>query len=325
MKKINLSIPKPCNEDWNKMTLGDKGRFCASCQKSVIDFTSMSDRQVVEFFKKTSSSVCGRFYQDQLNRDIEFSRKRIPWIKYFFQFTLPAFLISMKATAQKNRTLIGDTIYCTSTMGFVTGKLAPEKSADSGIISGQIVDDKGNKISFASVMIKNTKTETLADANGNFKLNAHLNSTLVFSAVGYNSKEIVLNGKTQNLTVVFETKDVALSGAIVVVGYTRRKKNKPISSTRKVLDTAFKKFSVYPNPVQRNSSVKIDFKKLGEGTYVVSLMNMNGEVAQTEDIVIERKKEVIDFRLKDVAAGTYFVHLLSRKTTASYSEKIIVQ
>jgi hypothetical protein len=44
--------------------------------------------------------VCGRFYEDQLDRSIEIPKKRIPWVKYFFQFVLPAFLLSLKASAQ---------------------------------------------------------------------------------------------------------------------------------------------------------------------------------------------------------------------------------
>src|SRR5258706_3546393 len=102
-KKIQLAIADPCHENWDHMSQADKGRFCASCQKQVIDFTRMSDSQLAAFFKKPSTgSVCGRFYGDQLERDIDIPGERLPWVKYFFQFALPAFLLSMKATAQGN-------------------------------------------------------------------------------------------------------------------------------------------------------------------------------------------------------------------------------
>jgi hypothetical protein len=40
--------------------------------KNFIDFTGMSDAQLIAFFKKPSiGSVCGRFYNDQLERDFE--------------------------------------------------------------------------------------------------------------------------------------------------------------------------------------------------------------------------------------------------------------
>jgi hypothetical protein len=66
-----------------------------------MDFSGMSDAQLVAFFKKPSTgSVCGRFVNDQLERDIAIPRKRIPWLKYFFQIALPAFLVSQKTVAQ---------------------------------------------------------------------------------------------------------------------------------------------------------------------------------------------------------------------------------
>ena len=103
-KKLQLTIAEPCHENWDGMTPVEKGKFCGSCQKQVIDFSNMSDRQVAEFFKKPSTgSVCGRFMTDQLDRPIEIPRKRIPWVKYFFQIAIPAFLVSIKATAQKTQ------------------------------------------------------------------------------------------------------------------------------------------------------------------------------------------------------------------------------
>src|SRR5690349_7497340 len=101
-KQLQLTIPEPCHEGWENITPSEKGRFCDSCQKQVVDFSEMSDRQIAEFFKKPSTgSVCGRFMTDQLEREIEIPCKRIPWIRYFFQFALPAFLLSIKASAQK--------------------------------------------------------------------------------------------------------------------------------------------------------------------------------------------------------------------------------
>jgi hypothetical protein len=103
-KKIQLSIPVPCHENWEAMTPVEKGKFCGSCQKQVIDFSTLSDRQVAEFFKKPSTgSVCGRFMTDQLDRDMEIPRKRIPWLKYFFTIALPAFFMSARASTEQKQ------------------------------------------------------------------------------------------------------------------------------------------------------------------------------------------------------------------------------
>jgi len=103
-KKLQLSIAEPCHENWDDMSPVATGKFCGSCQKQVVDFSTMSDRQVAGFFKKPSTgSVCGRFMSDQLERDIEIPRKRIPWVKYFFQIVIPAFLVSIKASSQTTK------------------------------------------------------------------------------------------------------------------------------------------------------------------------------------------------------------------------------
>src|SRR5258705_969459 len=102
-KQLQLSIPTPCHENWDNMTPSEKGKFCDSCQKQVVDFSKMSDRQVAEFFKKPSTgSVCGRFMSDQLDRTYEIPKKRIPWLRYFFSMALPALFLS-RASAQQPR------------------------------------------------------------------------------------------------------------------------------------------------------------------------------------------------------------------------------
>ena len=100
-KQFELNIPKPCSENWDNMSPSEKGRFCGSCEKQVIDFTMMNERQIAVFFKKKNRSVCGRFNADQLDATYTIPKKRIPWVRYFFQIALPAFLYSTKLDAQQ--------------------------------------------------------------------------------------------------------------------------------------------------------------------------------------------------------------------------------
>lgn len=99
-KYISIQIPISCHEDWDNMTSATQGRHCNSCQKTVIDFTSMTDTQLANFFKTKNENVCGRFYSDQLNNEITISKSTLPWLKYFFTITLPAFLFSQKSNGQ---------------------------------------------------------------------------------------------------------------------------------------------------------------------------------------------------------------------------------
>lgn len=71
-KHIQISIPSPCSEDWNKMTPQEQGRFCDHCQKCVVDFTSWSDARILDYLSQhKKQEICGRFQTTQLNRAID--------------------------------------------------------------------------------------------------------------------------------------------------------------------------------------------------------------------------------------------------------------
>lgn len=67
-----LRIQKPCQESWDGMLPNSEGRFCGSCQKTVVDFTSYSDQQVKEYFlnKPAGERTCGRFLNRQLDQKV---------------------------------------------------------------------------------------------------------------------------------------------------------------------------------------------------------------------------------------------------------------
>ncbi|TDX13984.1 hypothetical protein [Flavobacterium sp. S87F.05.LMB.W.Kidney.N] len=66
--KHKITVPKPCHENWNIMTPNDNGRFCISCSKTVVDFTSMLPDEIQSFFiRNQNKNVCGRFKKSQLD------------------------------------------------------------------------------------------------------------------------------------------------------------------------------------------------------------------------------------------------------------------
>jgi len=64
----SISIPKPCHEDWSKMTPNEKGRFCQSCSKTVVDFTKMNTKEIQDYIHSNKNQrICGHIKQSQLN------------------------------------------------------------------------------------------------------------------------------------------------------------------------------------------------------------------------------------------------------------------
>lgn len=68
MRSLTIQIPQPCHERWDAMQPSERGRFCASCQKTVVDYTTFSDQELVRLLSKSSETGCGRFRDEQLNR-----------------------------------------------------------------------------------------------------------------------------------------------------------------------------------------------------------------------------------------------------------------
>ena len=66
--KTKITIPEPCHENWDEMTPKENGRFCMSCSKTVIDFTSMMPEEIQHFFiQNQRNKICGRFKKSQLD------------------------------------------------------------------------------------------------------------------------------------------------------------------------------------------------------------------------------------------------------------------
>lgn len=222
-KRIQLKVSSPCHENWDAMTPAEKGRFCNACQKQVIDFTGMSDAQLVAFFKKTSSgSACGRFIQDQLNRDIVIPQRRIPWLRYFVGLLIPAVLTASRATGQlpkpagspvmvTDRRLMGDTVLA----------LCPEEAGR--IITGRIIDEEEKPIAHVSVAIEGAGVSTITDVLGYFRLiypGPAKKITMTVTGVGYEPrKQVIRLGKKPGSTHAVELKlSQATLGEVIVVG-----------------------------------------------------------------------------------------------------------
>ncbi len=71
-RMLRLQLPEPCDEDWDEMKPTGCGRFCAQCDKTVIDFTRADDATIARFFANKPLQICGRFRDDQLNQAIPF-------------------------------------------------------------------------------------------------------------------------------------------------------------------------------------------------------------------------------------------------------------
>lgn len=73
VKAYRIQIPEPCHEGWQNMTPTEKGRHCKTCDKVVVDFSRMSDHEIIKFIeekKVQNKRVCGHFKSNQIDRQM---------------------------------------------------------------------------------------------------------------------------------------------------------------------------------------------------------------------------------------------------------------
>ncbi|HLZ86749.1 MAG TPA: hypothetical protein VKQ52_05910, partial [Puia sp.] len=242
-QNIHLSIDNPCAEHWDQMTPDQQGRFCASCQKTVVDFAQMNDQEVLNWLGRHQGPTCGRFRQDQLQRPLVATPEKKPGPGRYWHYLIALLLSSSEIAAQTQpakpatsqqtpsngegrlaiaNTLIGDTI------------LSPARMLPAGTFRGRLLDVDGNPVSFATIMYRE-KQGVAADAEGYFSIpianlaGVHI---LKITAVGYQSTQLDISkippeGKILIFPIV--RMETVVVGELVTV--TRRKRKRPVADT----------------------------------------------------------------------------------------------
>lgn len=189
-----VSIPVPCHENWNTMSEAEKGRFCAVCQKTVIDFSDMNETEIISILnqKLQTETVCGRFKKNQIQTRPSWTDKLSQKLRYFALALLMAFGIPKISKAQLHEN--------PNKKEHVIGEMAvPQRS-----ISGTVKDKATNiVISQAEVQIwKANEYITSVKSNHNgFYMIQNLEKgvyTLKIFKQGYTVHE------TQNINVLAE-------------------------------------------------------------------------------------------------------------------------
>lgn len=82
-----------------------------------------------------------------------------------------------------------------------------EKNQYNMIISGVVKDCEKLSLPGANITIKGTKKQTIANIDGEFIINANINDTLIFSYIGYETKERVVQNNDTIKIVLKELKN----------------------------------------------------------------------------------------------------------------------
>lgn len=217
-KAISINIPKPCHEDWTKMTPKDQGRHCLACNKTVIDFTKKTDESIIKTIA-SNGNLCGRFKVQQLNRKLVLQRKERNNYMSLVASGLFAFfaLGNQDIHAQgKPKTVNVDSLKAPQVKGKIATSVLNER-----VISGIVITaDDGLPLPGASVIVKGTSRGQQTDFDGKYTIKASVGDILVISYVGMVDTEITV-GSTSTININLQL-DATLMEVVVggLISYT---------------------------------------------------------------------------------------------------------
>jgi hypothetical protein len=342
-KSIQLHVPEPCHENWQQMTPQEQGRFCKACAKVVVDFSVMSDKEILNYISTASGKMCGRLDQDQINREIFYPElQKKSWKKYWLTIAASFMLLSSKLSAQvkpPRGTITANPSASNNTKGKVVvtmGMIAspPIQASEVTTIKGRVVDDQNVSIAGASVFIKGTSIGTAADVNGEFVLKASgmKPNILLFTAVGFERTELFLDSKavSDSVFVVQMKMRPMISGEVGVIVVTQKKKKSIFNILKKneskcTNRSVVQAMKIYPNPIAAGSSFNINLPGVLSGKYSIFIYDINGIIILQKEIDINKGADVNESFQSDerFRRGVYTAKISGVGKT--YTQQFVVQ
>ncbi|UPL49171.1 carboxypeptidase-like regulatory domain-containing protein [Hymenobacter sublimis] len=201
MPRPTLSVPKPCHESWQAMTPATQGRHCAACDKVVVDFTRMSDAELLAHLgqPKGSGSTCGRFRASQLERPL-LPAAPAPYYSRLMAAVLafagvgaavaPAAAQLRPSTPVEQRRI---------TMGMMAAAPAPHLALLPVVVRGIVLDSATQEpLPGVTVLVQGTTTGVSTGSDGKFELQLPASTEpaglveVQVSSVGYVSQLLTL-------------------------------------------------------------------------------------------------------------------------------------
>jgi len=234
-KRLEITLPKSCPENWTSMSAVAGGSYCSNCQKKVIDFTDYNQKAMQDWFLlHQDEKICGRFFKSQLLVPQEHTPKSGAWTTLRTRILAALVLIfpfSLKVSS--NSLKLKQSIEAAPVRGRAAVSRAFEKQAlpaDSIRTIKGIILDKATKavVPQVEVRVKGTIIKSISDSKGNFQisLNKDISPVLMISLLGYQPFEQEIRYPSDKPVTIMLTQDSSvLMGEVCIVkrpGFLKR-------------------------------------------------------------------------------------------------------
>jgi hypothetical protein len=365
------------------MTTTQQGRFCESCKKEVIDFTALSDQQILKRMN-SSANICGRVEAGQLERNLVRNGHSNVIFRHAWKFLVPTFFFSKGVTGQM---LTGKVARVD------TNRITPHPSKDTVLISmvgglrrittekyytiaGAITDSVTQEIVLNARIIINGKGVN-TDKEGRYLLRSKTTASIInigIAATGYITKQIPVSvpvtgfhmqidahlapvvkvlkevvitsepkphkmGELSYVTSTVQKDSSIKKGSLVnnrhdpvnatilpkdsLITPSSIKKNSLISIIQEIFTPNYLK--VFPNPVERGSSVNISARINKNGIYYIQLYDINGKIMSTTQLNVTSTTFVSAIPCKpSLTPGSYFIAICDAANKIILTSRVII-
>jgi len=331
---LKISIKNPCNENWDKMApVGFNQRHCANCEKNVVDFTHMTDREVHRFIRQNNGKICGRWRPNQLDRPIIEHPRKAGW--WQIAASTGALLLASTGLQAQRSSMAPCSMAATSAYAQT---IETEKKTEQGNnqvpsikVFGNVFDQEGNLLIGATVVLGDGKTGTLTDLDGYYEIEVpKRGAKLTVSFIGYGTQEAVVEtplpgerslGMNFVLDAGIELQTVEvkadqtyfgdgfLMGDVIVEHHIVIEEISltPIPPQPNFLQSAI----VFPNPFVDHLAIELNPEQ--PTTIIVSLFDTNGSLLKEWPLQeLHGGRQQVQFPLKNmyILSGHYFLQLI---------------
>lgn len=231
---IRISVKKPCSEKFENFKQTSAGGFCDSCKEEVIDFTTMTSQEILNHFSTNPGETCGRFKTSQLKTyepimnyqtNTNFVSRGIAIMSFSLLSLCAVSNVQAQDTAS-NEGSVQTELSVVMGAPFIMGDIVVENYT----VTGTVLDEENIPLQGVNVVLKGSTEGAITDFDGKFEFprTLEVNDVLVFSYIGYESKEYTITQSTSetiDITINFDVYDVELMGEVVVGGAYVTKRN----------------------------------------------------------------------------------------------------
>jgi TonB-dependent SusC/RagA subfamily outer membrane receptor len=281
MKSLQLVLTKPCKQQWSDIERADGNHHCSSCNKNILDLTTKSDKELIQFFRNKNDNVCGRVLASQLNRELVLPSPSLSW-RWLVPFALGASIVSQGHAQNLKPAVVNKYEHTKPSSSTIESSYTLPPLVI--LITGKVVNNlNGHPLSGVEIRKKgDEKVLAITDTTGIFELSIPDKDALtkfVFNVPGFSKVETYVNDK---IVVKLSAERMIMLGAVSTVSINQKPLYYVYGGNKSCIIDSSRMNEVSPDWIE-----KIEVLKDANATAIYGARGANGV------ILIEIKKKYI--------------------------------